>query len=87
MIDQIFVRIGGIIDCYSAKPGEEVPGLNTDKSVNTDITDVSCVAIDLIANVAMLFDVLTAGTAIKFFADFHANERPLRSRSIKIACH
>lgn len=87
MIDQIFVCIGSIIDRYSTQSSEKVSGLDTDKPVNTDITDIRCVAIYLIADVAMLFDILAAGTAIKFLTDFNTNERPFSSRGIEVGCH
>lgn len=87
LIDQVFVCIGRVICRYAAKPSEKIASLNTDEAVNTDVTDVRGVTIDLVADVAMLFDVLAAGTAIKFFANLHPNERPLSSRGIKIVCH
>lgn len=87
MVDQIFVCIGSIIHRYSTKSRKKIPGLNTDEAIDTDITNVRCVSIDMVANVAMFFYILTARAAIKFFTDLHANERPFSSRTIKVGCH
>jgi hypothetical protein len=87
MIDQIFVCIGGVIYRYTSKTREKIAGFNTYEAVNTDIADVRGVTVDLISDVAMLFNVLATGTTIKFFADFDPNERPFSFRCVEIGCH
>ena len=87
MIYQILVCIRGIICCYTAKPRKKIASFNTNESVNTDITDVRSVAIDLISDIAMLFDLLAAGTAIKLFTDLYPNEGPFSSGGIEIVGH
>lgn len=84
MIDQIFVCIGCVIYRNPPKSCEKVARLNSDEAIDTDVADVGGISIDLISDIAVLFDVLAAGTTIKLFTDLHPNEGPFGPRCVKV---
>ena len=70
MLDQIVVGIRGVILRDTLQAVEQVSGADLDKAIDADIANIGAVAIVSITDVAMLLDILTAGTIIPFLAYF-----------------
>lgn len=86
VLDQIVIRIRGVILGDALQTVEEASRTDLDESVDADIADIGAVTVVAVANVAMLLDVLTAGAIIPFVADLDSDEIPFLSRCLEIRC-
>jgi hypothetical protein len=83
VLDQVTVGIRGEILRNPLQAVEEVPSVNSNEAVDANVSDVGRVTIEVVAYVAVLLDVLAAGTLIKFFTNFDSDKRPFSAGDIE----
>jgi hypothetical protein len=79
MLDQIIVGVGGKVCLNPLQAFKNISGVDTDKAIDSDAPNVSCRSVEPVPDIAMLKNVLTAWTLIKFLADFDPDQVPFET--------
>jgi len=83
MLDDVKVSVSIRIICNALEAVEQVPCVNANEAIDTNIADVRRLARDAIRYVAVFFDLLPAGAVIECLRDFNAHEVPLSAGHVK----
>ncbi|WP_346061968.1 hypothetical protein [Halomonas salifodinae] len=74
MLYQVAVRVGSEIFRNPLQTVKKVPGVDLNKALNADIADIRLIAVQAIADIAVLFDIFAARALIEFLTDLHGDE-------------
>lgn len=79
MLDDVEVSVGIRVFCNAFQAIEQVARINSNKSIDANVANVSGLACDAICYVAMFFDLLAARAVIELFRDLNTHQVPLGS--------
>jgi hypothetical protein len=84
MDNEFFVWIRRIVLRNSPKTDKEIARFNANKSVDTNIPDICGVSIQLILNITVFFDFLSARAIIEFLANLKTNQDPFSPCGVEV---
>jgi hypothetical protein len=83
MLDQVVICIRLEVARDALEPLKQIAGIDLEKAVNADVTDIGLIAIQAVPDIAVFFYVLTTGTLIEILSHLDSHKLPLSTRHIE----
>ncbi|AZD85155.1 hypothetical protein C4K14_2331 [Pseudomonas chlororaphis subsp. aureofaciens] len=83
MFDQVAICIRLEVARDALETLKQIAGIDLEKAVNADVTNISLIAIQAVPDIAVFFYVLTTGALIEILSYLDSRKLPLSTRHIE----